>query len=384
MADVSIEAVSAVVGQVYEAAYDQERWFDAISGLRDLFGGTRSCIVRISPQTLDAVASDLDPELNSQKGIEAMLRDPLAAASAALPLGTVSPWPLTSEAAAFRRRELWQDWLRPRDMYHGMVSNLLASNGSHWLLDIHRGSGQEAFGANDFELLQKIVPHMLRAGQIGRQLEKTSALASAFSHLPFGVFLVNGHQQIAQMNEAADAMLSRPDSPLTLRDGTIVAANSEDTQELQRLVVDACTLRDGVMPGAGGTLLVPSDHQRSDLARLVLSVAPFVDARAYGLASERCAVIMVTEVTRRIVDGFEMHVRDLFDLTPAEARLATALASGWSLKEAADGANITVKTGRTYLERIFAKTRTRQQSELVALLKSTEPLSGRGRLAAGP
>ena len=23
------------------------------------------------------------------------------------------------DVAAFRRRELWQDWLRPRDMYHG-------------------------------------------------------------------------------------------------------------------------------------------------------------------------------------------------------------------------------------------------------------------------
>lgn len=125
--------------------------------------------------------------------------------------------------------------------------------------------------------------------------------------------------------------------------------------------------------------MVPSDHKRSDLTRLVLSVAPFVDARAYGLASERCAVIMVTEVARRIPDGFEQHVRSLFDLTSAEARLAAGLASGRTLKEAAVRSNITVKTCRTYLERIFSKTSTRQQSELVALLKSTEPLSGRGR-----
>ncbi|WP_245490497.1 helix-turn-helix transcriptional regulator [Mesorhizobium sp. M7A.F.Ca.US.011.01.1.1] len=228
-------------------------------------------------------------------------------------------------------------------------------------------------------MLQKIVPHILRAGQIGRSLENTSALASAFSHLPFGVFLVNGHQQIAQMNEAAETMLARPDSPLALKDGTIVASNAKDAQELQRLVADACSLRDGAMPGTGGTLMVPSDHKRSDLTRLVLSVAPFVDARAYGLASERCAVILVTEVARRIPDAFEPHVRSLFDLTPAEARLATALASGRSLKEAAASSNITVKTCRTYLERIFSKTRTRQQSELVALLKSREGLSGRGR-----
>ncbi|MBZ9857354.1 LuxR C-terminal-related transcriptional regulator [Mesorhizobium sp. CA13] len=379
MAVVTIEAVSAVVGQIYEAAYDQERWLGAITGLRDLFGGSRSCIVRVSPETLDAVASDLDPEFNSQKGIEAMLRDPLAAASAALPLGTVNRWPLTSDETAFRRRELWQDWMRPRDMYQGLVCNLLASSGAHWLLDIHRGSRQDAFRTDDIDLLQKIVPHVMRAGQIGRSLENTSALASAFSHLPFGVFLVNGHQQIEQMNEAAEAMLAPPDSPLRLNGGTIVASDLRDAQELQRLVADACSLKDGVMPGTGGTLVVPSDQKRSELTRLVLSVAPFVDARAYGLASERCAVIMVTEVARRISDGFETHVRGLFNLTPAEARLAAALASGRTLKEAAESSNITVKTCRTYLERIFSKTRTHQQSELVALLKSTEPLSGRSR-----
>ncbi|MBZ9967808.1 helix-turn-helix transcriptional regulator [Mesorhizobium sp. BR1-1-2] len=379
MAAVTIEAVSAVVGQIYEAAYDQERWLGAITGLRDLFGGSRSCIVRVSPETLDAVASDLDPEFNSQKGIEAMLRDPLAAASAALPLGAVNRWPLTSDETAFRRRELWQDWMRPRDMYQGLVCNLLASSGAHWLLDIHRGSRQDAFRTDDIDLLQKIVPHVMRAGQIGRSLENTSALASAFSHLPFGVFLVNGHQQIEQMNEAAEAMLAPPDSPLRLNGGTIVASDLRDAQELQRLVADACSLKDGVMPGTGGTLVVPSDQKRSELTRLVLSVAPFVDARAYGLASERCAVIMVTEVARRISDGFETHVRGLFNLTPAEARLAAALASGRTLKEAAESSNITVKTCRTYLERIFSKTRTHQQSELVALLKSTEPLSGRSR-----
>ena len=129
MADVTTEAVSAVVGQIYEAAYDQERWPDAVTGLRDLFGGSRSCIVRLSAETFDAVASDLDPEFTSQRGIEALLRDPLAAAAAAIPVGAVTHWPMGLDVAAFRRRELWQDWLRPRDMYHGLACKLLSSPG---------------------------------------------------------------------------------------------------------------------------------------------------------------------------------------------------------------------------------------------------------------
>lgn len=64
----------------------------------------------------------------------------------------------------------------------------------------------------------------------------------------------------------------------------------------------------------------------------------------------------------------------LFDLTPSEINLAVALAAGISLNEAAAANGITVKTGRTYLERIFAKTGTHSQSQLVALLKSAQPL----------
>ncbi|WP_292186701.1 helix-turn-helix transcriptional regulator [Mesorhizobium sp.] len=61
----------------------------------------------------------------------------------------------------------------------------------------------------------------------------------------------------------------------------------------------------------------------------------------------------------------------LFDLTPAEARLAVEPASGLSVQEAAMEIGIAVKSARTYLDRIFRKTETSRQSQLVALLKST-------------
>jgi DNA-binding CsgD family transcriptional regulator len=66
----------------------------------------------------------------------------------------------------------------------------------------------------------------------------------------------------------------------------------------------------------------------------------------------------------------------LFDLTPAEARLAAALTSGKSLKTAAAEQGIKFSSGRAYLERIFAKTGTHRQGELVALLKSANKAPG--------
>ncbi|ORE93265.1 helix-turn-helix transcriptional regulator [Aurantimonas sp. 22II-16-19i] len=63
-------------------------------------------------------------------------------------------------------------------------------------------------------------------------------------------------------------------------------------------------------------------------------------------------------------------VSGLFNLTPSEAKLALWLATGGSLKAGAARFGITEKSARTYLERIFRKTRTASQAELKLLLNS--------------
>jgi len=377
MANITVEDVSAIVGNIYEAAYDQERWLQVVVALREMLDGSRCCIARIGSHAGGAISTVNDPELNSTTATEAYLRDPIGIKAVALPVGSLHDYAGIDGETAWRGSEVWQDWFRPRDMYQGLICNLFSSGDGYWMIDVHRASWQDPFSADQVNLFQKLIPHLLRAGQIGRRLENASALASAFSHLPFGVFVVNGHRRVLQMNEAAEAMLARPNSPLQLRGREIAIPDPYDALSLQKLVVSACSSNDGVTPETGGTMMVPSHLEPSNHARLVLSVTPFHDTQAYGLTAERRAVIMISEAKPQIHDGYEAHFRNLFDLTPAEARLAAGLVSGRSIKDTAASANITVKTGRTYLDRIFAKTGTRQQSELVALLKSTEPLRRR-------
>jgi len=64
----------------------------------------------------------------------------------------------------------------------------------------------------------------------------------------------------------------------------------------------------------------------------------------------------------------ESMLRRMFDLTPAEARLAQSLTRGDSLDEVAQALNIKMTTARTQLAAIFGKTRTRRQAQLVAIL----------------
>ena len=56
---------------------------------------------------------------------------------------------------------------------------------------------------------------------------------------------------------------------------------------------------------------------------------------------------------------------DLFDLTPAEARLAWSLSQGLSIAEAAAEHGLTLETARYYSKRIYAKTGARGQVDLV-------------------
>jgi DNA-binding CsgD family transcriptional regulator len=64
----------------------------------------------------------------------------------------------------------------------------------------------------------------------------------------------------------------------------------------------------------------------------------------------------------------EARLKALFDLTTAEARLAQRLARGDSVEEVALELSIKMTTARTQLAAIFAKTDTRRQAKLVAIL----------------
>jgi len=61
-------------------------------------------------------------------------------------------------------------------------------------------------------------------------------------------------------------------------------------------------------------------------------------------------------------------VAALYELTPREAELACALTSGMTLEQAAEQLGMTYETARSHLRRIFDKTETTRQSELIVLL----------------
>ena len=62
----------------------------------------------------------------------------------------------------------------------------------------------------------------------------------------------------------------------------------------------------------------------------------------------------------------EQRIAELFDLTPAEARVAAAIAEGSDLKTLSERLCLSVETVRAQLKSVFRKTGTRRQNELAA------------------
>jgi DNA-binding NarL/FixJ family response regulator len=87
----------------------------------------------------------------------------------------------------------------------------------------------------------------------------------------------------------------------------------------------------------------------------------------------RCAaLLMLTPVTRPEAPSVEL-IRSLFDLTPAEARVARGLAAGQTVKVIAAESGTSTNTVHTHVNAVLAKTGYSRQSDVVALLNGLRP-----------
>lgn len=373
MAHCSRKVVSTIVGEIYEAAYEPSAWPGVVDALMALFHGSKACLVRVAPDMRpdDAIAANTDPtfmaRFQEEFGDEPNL---LLEAATAAPVGLVYRDHELVGPERLRSSRFWNEWMAPQDMYGGLACKLLASGASSWMFDVQRGRKQAAFDAADAELFELIVPHIRRAVEIGRRLQISNATAAAFTHPPVGIVLVDEVGRILICNEAADAILARPGSPLRRTSGHLVVAEASRRATLAQFVFDACSTPDGITRGRGGDFLATSVGYSDDSPALSVSVGPFVRARFEDLFFANCAMVTMRELTLAVPVGFEDHIRDVFELTRKEAEIAAMLACGQTLKAAARRANIQFSTARTHLTKIFQKTGTRQQSQLVALLKS--------------
>jgi DNA-binding CsgD family transcriptional regulator/PAS domain-containing protein len=370
MSGLSPEAISSVVGSIYQAAYDSSQWQTTVDKMHTLFHSSRVCIARTDKPPWTAIVSIADKAFNSVESYEAHVRDPYFAASLSQQVGAVFRRQEIVDETEFQRRELWNEWMRPRDMWQGVTCNLRRTAKGNWSLHLHRGRGIRELEDRDVRAFRTVAEHMIRAMSVADEIHHATQFGSIFESLPVGIVLVDGTGKVEFLNREAENVLSRPTS-MAIKSSRIVCNNPVIQGKLCSLISAAASAEPG---GEGGGTLVVGAESQAGLPRIVVSVAPFSGPKFFGLASEPSALVVLRDVFLQPSPHVDQHLRELFGLTAAEASLCVVLAGGVTLQEAADRNAIKIKTARTYLERIFSKTATRQQSQLVALVRSVRPL----------
>jgi DNA-binding CsgD family transcriptional regulator len=110
---------------------------------------------------------------------------------------------------------------------------------------------------------------------------------------------------------------------------------------------------------------------------LIVHLLP-VSGAAHDIFAAARSLLLVTDVTAPEAPTQEL-LAGLFDLTPAEARVARALASGLPLDRVAAEFGVSVQTIRNQLAGVFHKTGTSRQVELLRLIAGSTPLRRRAR-----
>lgn len=188
----------------------------------------------------------------------------------------------------------------------------------------------------------------------------------ALDHIATAVIVVDGDGHVLHMNQAGSALVAEKDG-LTV-DANLVCrgAMPEETQTL------LATIRRQAAPGHKDDTVTAVSLSRPSMRHPLLVIAAPLGAEpdADGQAS---VALFVADPDRPPALDAEVIGR-LYGLTGAESRLACVLATGRDLGDAAEALHITQESARTYLKRIFAKTNTRRQADLVRLILASPAL----------
>lgn len=177
-------------------------------------------------------------------------------------------------------------------------------------------------------------------------------------HLAVPILLVACDATVSYANAAARNLIDG-DGLIKAVNSILSASHAPDGERLKSAIADTC------VNGAGRVVVLGGENSFQVLVALVL---PFHD----GVPGERKRALVLLRNAQGASEILVNSLRQLFRLSPAEAAIAVALGTGIDLGELAQQRHVKLNTLRSQVASIMAKTGTRRQAQLVALVARIE------------
>lgn len=204
--------------------------------------------------------------------------------------------------------------------------------------------------------LDRLRPHIARSVMIGSQIAgaRNANLLTAFELIGLPVCLLGSGGRIIAASSHFAAHFDH-----LLRDGPkrLHIIDAEGDARLAR------ELRNLEIGGAGASVAVRNSDM---IGQGILHLVPAkLDAR--DLFSNLFSFAILVHPENRALPGTDL-ITALFDLTPTEAKVARGIASGKNVSELACEWRLSDETIKSHLKKVFLKTSTRRQGDLMVLL----------------
>jgi DNA-binding CsgD family transcriptional regulator len=375
-----VAAFSALIGDIYDASVDPTRWSAVLLKLRDFVGGSCASIFSKDATTkslnVHYDCGGLDPHYKQLYFEKYHAVDPSTTAHVLAgieqPISTIDIMPHED----FSDTRFYREWGAPQGLVDFVAAVLDKTATGAALFGVFRSKEHGVVDDETRWRMRQVVPHIRRAVTIGRVIELKTAEAATFTDtldgLRAGMFLVDGEGRIVHVNASGYAMLAEG-TVLRAAGNKLIAVEPNAALALNEVFAVA-----GAGDAAVGIkgIAVPLTCVAGEC--YTAHVLP-LSAGARKSAGARYAAVAAVFVRKAEVAAPSLPevIAKHYGLTPTELRVLLAIVQVGGVPETAEALGIGEATVKTHLHRVFSKTVTSRQADLVKLVAGfANPLIG--------
>lgn len=366
------EALSALIGVIYDAALDAAVWPDALGKTAKYLTGVGSFLFSKDATTRKFVLHHADARLNPQSvqlyADKYSKIDPSTTAHYFAEIG--EPVSITDfgPVEEFRATRIYREWAQPQGLVDFLSVALDKNATAVAMYGLFRHERQGLVDDITRQRTRLIAPHIRRAVLIGRAVDLKAAqaatFADAFDRLASSMLFIDPGGRIVHANAAAHAMLAAG-NVLRAAPGGRIASNDPNVGEALRQIFDDAGKGDAALGIQGIAFPVVA----RDGENYVGHVLPLTSGtRAKTGSAFSAAAVLVVQKAEFVAPSAPEVIAKTFKLTPTELRVLLAVSEFGGVAEIADDFGISETTVKFHLKSLFDKTGVRRQTELVKLL----------------
>jgi DNA-binding CsgD family transcriptional regulator/PAS domain-containing protein len=365
-----VERISALIGDIYNAALDAGLWPDVLAKCAEFVGGPAAALF-----SKDAASKTGDVAYYA--GIEDHYRnlyfekyiklDPLtvghyfATIEEPVSVGDILPYDEFLETRAYR------EWGRPQGFIDVLNVALDKTTTSAAMFCVFRHERNGPIDDGMRERMRLLTPHLRRAALIGRVINLKTAEAATFADtldsFKDSLLLVDSQGNIVHANASGHALLAA--GSVLRAAGRRLTSDDAETDAVLHATFAAAGEGD-VAVGVKGVAvpLVARDAERH-----VAHVLPLTSGarRHVSRSYSAVAAVFIHKAALDLPSPPEV-IAKAYKLTPTELRVLLAVVEIGGVPQVAEALGVAETTVKTHLGRIYEKTATSRQADLVKLV----------------